>query len=74
MARIFATKGDHEITPNPANQIDPAVIKRLDRLGLELNQLVKHAHAYKNVPPEAAGLCDEIHEIIKAAVLERVKE
>jgi hypothetical protein len=74
MARIFTTKGDHEITISHSHSLDPAVVKRLDRIGWNLNQLVKNAHIYQNVPPAAAEVCGEIRDIVKAAVLERVKE
>lgn len=74
MARTFVTKRDHEITAAPDHSYDPAVVKRLDRVGWNLNQLVRNAHIYKSVPPTAAQLCEEIRALVKAAVLARVKE
>jgi hypothetical protein len=62
MARIFTTKGDHEITIARSHSPDPAIVKRLDRIGWNLNQLVKNAHTYQNVPPAAAEVCEEILE------------
>jgi hypothetical protein len=76
LARRLAVQGkpDAQQAAPPHAIADPAVIKRLDRMGANLNQLVKNAHIYKTVPPVVAELCEELRVIIKAAVLERVKE
>jgi len=75
LARRLALQSKQEVQQaSQSHAADPAVIKRLDRAGWNLNQLVRNAHIYKNVPPVVAELCEEIRAIVKAAVLERVKE
>ena len=74
LARRLTVQGKVEAEQAASHAADPALIKRLDRVGWNLNQIVKNAHIYKNVPPVATEVCEEIRAIIKAAVLERVKE
>ena len=63
-------KVSFDLSPTPC----PSILKRLDRIGWNLNQLVKNAHIFKRVSPNVERLCDEIRSIVESAVTERVGE
>lgn len=46
---------------------DPALLKRLERIGHNLNQLVKNAHIFGRVSPKVEGLCETIRALIEEA-------
>ena len=48
-------------------RVDPAVISRLDRIGHNLNQLVKRAHIFGQVSPLLPGLCERIDKLVSEA-------
>ena len=59
-----------EVSPTPC----PTVLKRLDRIGRNLNQLVKNAHIFKRVSPRVERLCEEITSLILESVSREVEE
>lgn len=72
MARRLVTQGSHEVAATREQRLDPAFIKRLDGIGLDLKKLLT---IIPSDPSAAAGITavlEDIRAIIKAAVLERV--
>jgi hypothetical protein len=49
---------------------DPAFLARLDRIGHNLNQVVKNAHIFGRVSPRIEQLCREIDRIVMQAIEE----
>jgi mobilization protein NikA len=49
---------------------DPAFLKRLDRIGHNLNQLVKSAHIFGRISPLIEPLCRTIDRLIAEALEE----
>jgi len=70
--RVILARHDHVIIEAVA-AIDPALLKRLDRIGHNLNQLVKRAHLYGAVEPEVVTLCTRIDELVDAALNEEAR-
>ncbi len=73
-ARQVITEGEVRIEFTEQQSVDPAIIKRIDRIALNVNQLVKNAHIFKRVSPHLEPLCREIREIVFQAVERRVEE
>ena len=46
---------------------DVRLVAELNRIGVNLNQLVRGFHATGKVPPRLAELCDRIEELVVAA-------
>lgn len=67
LARMIITADTNRITVKPHAVTDPALLKRLDRIGNNLNQLVKNAHIFGRVSPQITELCEQIKAIIEAA-------
>ena len=57
LARKLTSKGKRELVVNTHQRVDPALLKRIDRIGQNLNQLVKNAHIFGRVSPQVEGLC-----------------
>jgi len=47
---------------------DPALLKRLERIGNNLNQLVKKTHLYGDVSPEITRLSQKIEALLSDAL------
>lgn len=47
---------------------DPALLTRLDRIGHNLNQLVKNAHIFGRVSPQVPELCRRIDALMDEAI------
>lgn len=74
LARLFTKRAMEGIAITFHRNTDPAVIKRLNDLGLIFRQMRKDVQAGQPFPAKLDELCDEISAIVKTAVLERVKE
>jgi len=71
LARNAALSGSRTITITTTDRADPALIKQLQHIGHNLNQLVKNAHIFGRVSPKVAILADEIADIIDTNLEER---
>ena len=71
LARRLAKRPQGRIIIKTSSHLDPALLKRLDRIAQNLNQLVKNAHIFKRVSPQVEQLCDQIRGIILSAADER---
>jgi hypothetical protein len=74
LARITTLKNTNRIVIQTRGTYDPALLKRIERIGHNLNQLVKNAHIFGQVSPQVEGLCVLIEEIITKAATEELDE
>lgn len=68
LARLLVLQGGKTVTFSTGGTADPALLRQLDHIGHNLNQLVRNAHIYKGVSPRVEGLCEDIRRIIHTAV------
>ena len=74
LARHLTCDRSSQLVIKTYKRIDPAYLKRLDRLGNNLNQLVKNAHIFKRVSPKVGELCNEIERVIFEVIDAEVQE
>jgi hypothetical protein len=78
LARRLAVQGRIELPPFPSFRPDPAVVLRLNGIGVCLRKIEKACRNSQPSPPELttelAQLVKEIHDFVEEAVSERVKE
>jgi len=67
-ARIATLSNAERIIVKTYASCDPALLKRLDRIGNNLNQLVKNAHIFGRVSPDIEELCERISELMLQAI------
>jgi len=70
IARIAALSNLDRIVVETVAAVDPALLKRLDRIGHNLNQLVKNAHIFGRVSPKADELLERIERLVDVATKE----
>ncbi|MFD2257702.1 hypothetical protein ACFSSA_13545 [Luteolibacter algae] len=70
LARRLTNKGKRKLVVKTHKRVDPAFLKRIDRIGQNLNQLVKNAHIYGRVSSQVDTLATTIDEIIHHALHE----
>lgn len=70
LARDLVLSRSGSVTVKTHSVCDPALLKRLERIGNNLNQLVKNAHIFGRVSPNVTKLCDKIEAIILAVIEE----
>ena len=70
LARRLTTRGKRKLVVETTKRMDPAFLKRIDRIGQNLNQLVKNAHTFGRVSPQVDALAATIDEIIHHALHE----
>jgi len=63
LVRVLSLSKAENVVIKVGAASDPALIKRLDRIAHNLNQLVKNAHIFGRVSPKVEELCDLITEI-----------
>lgn len=64
IARIASLSNASRIVVQAYATNDPALLKRLQRIGHNLNQLVKNAHIFGRVSPKVEELCFLIESIV----------
>jgi hypothetical protein len=74
MARILTTRSDAEINLTHSSRFDPALIKRLDQVGMDLKKLLQITQIDAATTTKIDTALAEIRQISKAAVEESVKE
>ncbi len=74
LARLLTCDRSKQLVIETHSRMDPAYLKRLDKLGHNLNQLVKNAHIFKRVSPKVEELCNQIEQVIFEVVYEEVDE
>lgn len=74
LARRLTQRGRHRLVIQTTNRHDPAFIAQVQRLGANLNQIVKRAHLREYVSPKVEEICDEIRRIVLTAVLTEGRE
>lgn len=74
LARMLVVQRNQDIVVATTQRLDPALIKRLDRIGWNLNQLVKNAHTFGRVPPTVEIMCEDLRRIVRAATDHEHKE
>lgn len=72
LARRLTRRGGRRLVIQVARRHDPAFITQLQRIGLNLNQLVKRAHILGGVSPRVDLLCEQIEGLVQAATSERL--
>ncbi|MFD2255054.1 hypothetical protein ACFSSA_00045 [Luteolibacter algae] len=70
LARRRTTRGKRKLVVETTKRVDPAFLKRIDRIGQNLNQLVKNAHTFGRLSPQVDALATTIDEIIHEALHE----
>ncbi len=51
-----------------AHRHDPALVKQLYHIGINLNQLVKSAHIFGRIPPQIKRICARIEVLMNEAI------
>lgn len=74
LSRRLTKKGEDKLVVKTHKQLDPAFLKRIDRIGHNLNQLVKNAHIFGRVSPKVEEVCLQIRELIQQAIEEESEE
>ena len=74
LARMLIVQRHQDIVVATTQRLDPALIKRLDRIGWNLNQLVKSAHISGRVPTTVEVMCEDLRRIVRAATDDERKE
>ena len=78
VARRLTIHGKIEAPPFPGFRPDPAVVMRLNGIGVSLRKIEIANRAGQSLPPELMAeltqTVQEIHAFVEAAVSERVKE
>lgn len=64
LARRLVMSRAEKVTIVTSRKADPAVIKRLERIGNNLNQLVRSAHLKGQISPDIPRLCAHLETII----------
>ena len=72
LARQLTRRGGRRLVIQVARRHDPAFITQLQRIGLNLNQLVKRAHILGGVSPRVNLLCEQIEGLVQDATAERL--
>ncbi len=72
LARQLTRRGGRRLVIQVARRHDPAFITQLQRIGLNLNQLVKRAHILGGVSPRVDLLCEQIEGLVQDATAERL--
>jgi len=70
LARRLIRKERKRLVVQTYRHCDPAFLKRLDRIGHNLNQLVKSAHIFGRISPLIEPLCQTIDRLIAEALEE----
>lgn len=68
LARRLTNRGKQKLVVETTKRVDPAFLKRIDRIGQNLNQLVKNAHTFGRISPQVDALATAIDEIIHEAL------
>jgi len=68
LGRRIIRKVRRRVVINTYRRCDPAFLKRLDRIGHNLNQVVKNAHIFGHVSSRIEQLCALIDEIVTQAM------
>lgn len=74
LARMLVVRRNQDIVIATTQRLDPALIKRLERIGCNLNQLVKNAHIFGHVSPTVEAMCEELRRIVQAAMEDEQRE
>lgn len=67
-ARMLALEEDKAASPGTNNRHDPALIRQIYHIGVNLNQLVKNAHIFGRVSPNVEKLCQRIEALMDEAI------
>lgn len=70
LARQLTRKRRGRVVIQTLRRCDPAFLKRIDRIGHNLNQLVKNAHIFGRISPHIDPLCATIGRLIAEALEE----
>lgn len=70
LARRLSLNGRKQLVIQTSQRCDPAFIKRIDRIGQNLNQLVRKTHMTGSVPPEVPFVCGQINRLIDSVLNE----
>lgn len=70
LARRLTSKGRRHLVIKTTHHADPALLKRIDKIGHNLNQLVKRAHMFGSIDPEIRGLCKIIKQVVTRTIEE----
>lgn len=73
LARRLA-RSERRVTVQTVSRTDPALIAHLQRLGANLNQLVKNSHIFGRVSPTVDQVCEEIRQLVFKAIGEGAHE
>lgn len=68
LARRLTRRGQRRVVIQLTRRHDPAFISQVQRLGANLNQIVRRAHLRESVSPKVEEVCDEIRRLVLAAV------
>ena len=70
LARRQTIKGNGKLVIKTTHHTDPALLKRIEKIGHNLNQLVKNAHIFGRIDPSVITLCSSIDNLITEALNE----
>ena len=72
LGRRIVLKRHKRIVIHTYRHCDPAIVTRLNQIGINLNQLVKNAHIFGRVSPRVEELCAQIDQIVAQAIEDTV--
>ena len=64
LARKLTLSRSEKTTLITSGKADPAIIKRLERIGNNINQLFRRAHFNGQIDPQMYRLCEQLEDII----------
>ena len=74
LARMLVRSRRAKVSVEVLQRTDPALLKRIERIGNNLNQLTKNANIFKRISPTVERVCEEIREILSEAFTQEIEE
>jgi hypothetical protein len=68
LARRLTLRRSKRVVIHTHRRCDPALLKRIDQIGNNLNQVVKSAHIFGRLPPGLEQLCEAIDALVTQAI------
>lgn len=74
LARRLVRSRRPKISIEVLQKTDPALLKRIERIGHNLNTISKNAFIFKRISPAIDRVCEEIRDILSEAFTQEIEE
>lgn len=74
LGRRLIRGGHRRLVIHTHRHCDPAFLKRIDRIGHNLNQVVKNAHIFGRVSPRIEQLCETIDRLVSQTIEDTIHD